>query len=242
MTNDRRGGPRVPAPAGTVVRVKFKDKAQFRSCYVKDISRNGIFLRTSTPLPVFEKITVVLELPDGQTIDLHGEVVHAIQPEQAGPGAAAGMGVQFGDLTPAIRERLESYLDRMKSRPPPEGGLDGRTVRPGGGPRPHGIAADLEQLVHGLRRLLWICADATQLASADYYELLGLPPTAAEAEVRSACGVLRILLDPSNAPPGVDSEPARFSALLMMLEEIEDCLTDPRRRAAYDEARSGILR
>lgn len=265
---DRRGGPRQPTPAGTVVRVKFKNKKQFRSCWVKDISRNGIFLRTATPLPVFERITVVLELPDGQEMELHGDVVHAIPPSQAGPGAAAGMGVQFGDLTADKRAILELYLERMRTLPP-RGALDRNTLRPGeldrntlrpseldqNTVRPSELnrntvrpgelvaAASMEDMLQALRRLLWLCADAAELSAADYYQLLGVPPDATRARISAACQVMRILLDPQSAPEGVDAaQTVRFSSVLMVLAEIEDCLTDPKRRAAYDEARAGILR
>lgn len=230
-------------PAGTVVRVKFKDKKQFRTCYAKDISNNGIFLRTNTPLPVFDKVTVVLELPTGQTVELHGEVVHAISVEKASTGAAPGMGVQFGDLTPEKRALLEEYLERCKTVPPADrlGGTDGRTMRPGAAPPL--VNASLEEMVQGLRRLLWLCADATQLVATDYYQLLGIDAQADTDKIRGACAVLRILVDPATAPAGLEAnEAGRFSALLMIIADIEDCLTDARRRAAYDEARAGILR
>ena len=96
------------------MRVKFKDKRQFESCWVKDISNGGIFLRTQTPVALFGRLTIVLELPNGDSVELQGEVVRVVPPEQAGPGVAAGMGVQFVDLTPAKRELLENYLGGTK--------------------------------------------------------------------------------------------------------------------------------
>jgi uncharacterized protein (TIGR02266 family) len=222
-----------------VVRVKFRDKKQLRTCYAKDISRGGIFLRTTNPLPVFEKITIVLELPGGEEVELRGEVVRAIEPEKAGPVVAAGMGVQFIDLTPDKRAFLEAYLERVKTAPP----ASAQTLLPRG-PAMGTARSSMEEMVHGLRRLLWVCADATQLAGADYYELLGIQPGAGVDEIKAACDLLRVLCDPSNPPPGVEARDAgeRCSALLMVLADIQDCLTDPERRLAYDAARTGILR
>lgn len=246
---DRRQEPRTPLPGGAVVRVRFKDKKQVRTSYAKDISRGGIFLRTKTPLPVFEQLAIVLELPDGQEVELKGEVVHAVPPDRAAAaGIEAGMGVQFVDLTADKRARLEEYLARARTvvPPPPDASP---TRRPGEVDRRDVLAhlagvTGVEDLVHALRRLAWMCADATQLASCDYYELLGVEPNASAETIRGACDVLRALCDPANPPPGVASgeEGTRFQAVTIVLEEIEACLTDPRRRAEYDVASRRILR
>ena len=51
MDDDRRRDPRQPAE-NLKARVRFADKKQFERCYLKDISRGGIFLRTQKPAPL----------------------------------------------------------------------------------------------------------------------------------------------------------------------------------------------
>jgi uncharacterized protein (TIGR02266 family) len=113
-------------PSGTIVRVRFRDKKQFENCWIKDISHGGIFLRTHTPAPLFARLVVALELPTGDVIEVAGEVVRLVKPEQASAGVAAGMGVQFTDLSAEKREKLEAFLGHtligvpapVESRPP----------------------------------------------------------------------------------------------------------------------------
>jgi uncharacterized protein (TIGR02266 family) len=291
------------------VRVKFKDRRQFESCWLKDISAGGIFLRTQTPAALFGKLQVVLELPNGDSVELSGEVVRVVAPQQAGPGVAAGMGVQFIDLDAEKRSQLEAYLgftqpvalpdglldlgsplgkpkkvapedmDTMPPAPPEARPLPGmpptnlppaapapakRTTTPAGGvrtstasgaqrtitppvgvprvagppppaPPPHRRGADK---VQGLRRMLWLCADSAALADADYYEVLGVSPTANGTQIADACAVLRTLIDPTNEPPGVSfATAARFKDLCRLLDEIEATLIDTGRRARYDGTR-----
>jgi len=268
-----------------VVRVKFKDRRQFESCWLKDISNGGIFLRTQTPAALFGKLQVVLELPNGDTVELQGEVVRVVAPQQAGAGVAAGMGVQFVDLDAEKRSMLESYLgftqplaipDGMNlNAPPPRqpsaqelptllpvagAALPGlpppeqpRTGAPPAGlplpptlkraptPSPAGpppAVIGIEDMMQALRRMLWMCGDSAALADADFYEILGVSPSASGTQVADASAVLRTLIDPQSAPPGVRaSSSARFAALRGLLDEIEKTLIDPVRRARYDAGR-----
>jgi DnaJ-class molecular chaperone len=93
-------------------------------------------------------------------------------------------------------------------------------------------------MVQGLRRMLWLCADSAALADADYYEVLGVSPTANGTQIADACAVLRTLIDPTNEPPGVSfATAARFKDLCRLLDEIEATLIDTGRRARYDGSR-----
>ncbi|MBI5482035.1 MAG: PilZ domain-containing protein [Deltaproteobacteria bacterium] len=114
MDDDRRREPRQPAEH-LKARVRFSDRKQFERCYLKDISRGGIFLRTLKPAPLEAPIEVTLELPGGREVKLNGTVVHCLPPEQARPGQQPGLGVQFNDLNARVRKLLEGLLVELSS-------------------------------------------------------------------------------------------------------------------------------
>lgn len=238
---NRRKSPRITSLPDCVVRVRFKNKKQFQQSYFKDICNNGIFLRTMSPRPVFEHVTVVLELPGEIQVELLGVVVHVVTPEQASAQHLPGMGVQFSDLNAEKRALLESFL-KTKTVPPGTYAPGSPTVRPDvlprrSGPFPLPAMSSGNDPTTALRRLLWLCVDATLLASCDAYELLGVSPDATVAEVRAASERLRALCDPSRPPAGL-GESSRMRALGVVLLDLEDCLTRPERRVAYNATRA----
>jgi uncharacterized protein (TIGR02266 family) len=248
-------------PQGTVVRVKFKDRRQFESCWLKDISNGGIFLRTQTPAALFGQLSVVLELPNGDTVELLGEVVRVVAPREAQQGVAAGMGVQFVDLDVEKRAQLEAYLgftqpiavpDGLAALAPPPSTPGRRisaledpaaaTIEPtplpgmppaSAGPPPPVVS--VEDMLQGVRRLLWLSGDAAMLADADFYDVIGVSASASGKQIADACTVLRALLDPMAPPPGVrGGSSSRFASLRGLIDEIEVTLLDPARRSRYD--------
>ena len=222
--SDRRESPREPVPGSAIVRVKFQNRRQLKQTWLKDISKGGIFLRTPAPLDPGEDVVVVLELPNGEEIELGATVVHSVKPEESPTGP--GMGMKFIDLTPEKRARVEAFLQRH------------RTVVPTAGAPPA-----LEQVVQCLRRALWLACDPQAIGASDYYQLLGLSSDAPMDLVRERIAVLRVLLDPASPPEGVARfDPARLSGLALALLEIEGTLTDPQRRADYDAVRNLVLR
>jgi uncharacterized protein (TIGR02266 family) len=223
---ERRQVPRATPPAGNaVVRVKFQNKRQLKQTWIKDISKGGIFLRTPTPLEPFEKITVVLELPDGEEVELSGVVVHVVTPAEAGEGGP-GMGVQFSDLTQDKRARVDAFLLRH------------RTVVPASGAPPA-----LELVAQSLRRVVWVACDPQALLEADHYQLLGVRPDAPLELIRERLAMLRVLVDPASLPEGMEVlDGERISQVAAALAEIEAVLSDPRRREEYDAVRRLVLR
>jgi uncharacterized protein (TIGR02266 family) len=239
MSDDRRREPRLPAAPGVVVRVRFKNRRQLKQVWLKDISKGGIFLRTDAPLPPYSQVNIILELPDKTSLEVSGHVVHVIPADQATEHAAAGMGVQFVDLTPAKRALVEQFLDKNRTLLPTSPGAKGIFPPTVPSPAPTGI----ESLLQMLRRLIWCAGDGAALAEADYYALLGVPASAPPDQIREACAVLRSLLDPTHPPRGVeDVDRARIQKINTTLREIEITLLDPATRLQYDSARLGLLR
>jgi len=103
----------------------------------------------------------------------------------------------------------------------------------------------MEHMLRALRRLVYLCADAAALSEADYYEILGVQPTASDAELREACSVLRTLVDPAAPPEGLRLPPEkaeRLARVHQLIVQIERTMTDPVQRAEYDAVRFGIVR
>jgi uncharacterized protein (TIGR02266 family) len=112
---DKRKDERVSAP-GVAIRVRFTDANDLEQYFLRDISRGGIFLRAKNLKPLHSHLFVVLALPDGGEVKLKAEVVHVVTAEEAQPSRPAGMGVQFLDMTPEVKQRLAEYIDRLKGR------------------------------------------------------------------------------------------------------------------------------
>lgn len=215
----------APRPA-LVVRVKFMTRRQLKLAWLRELSKNTLFVRTDTPLPVAERVVIVLELPDGEQVQIEGQIVATVQPAGATAQRPAGMTVQLTGLDK--RARIEDYLRRNRTQV--------NEVQPA-----------METLVRSVRRILWLAGDAEILIEVDHYQILGLSPTADTAEIKEACSILRVLLDPLTPPEGLAdrltaSQRERVEALYNTVGQIERTLTDPDLRARYDAAVFSIVR
>jgi uncharacterized protein (TIGR02266 family) len=285
MVDDRRREPRQRAEH-LKARVRFVDRKQFERCYLKDISRGGIFLRTVKPAALDSPIEVTLELPDGREVKLNGTVVHCLAPAAARPGQQPGLGVQFSDLNAPMRQLLEGLLVELSSprlaapAPLPPAGADfeerrtdprgkrqtasealipeqpiieeefddrstppvapGRAEKPPRPPTPLGLraaaaGAPAKITVDTLRRLLWSFADVSRLAGWSYYAIIGVAPNADPIEIQAACEALRRAFDVDHPPSPLERDVIeRVVAVMGLIDEIEQTLGEPRRRAEYD--------
>ena len=94
-----------------VVNREFSSVEEFKTEYVHDVSRGGVFIRSDSPLPPGTRVTLrctVLQ-EELETIEGVGEVMRVVPP--GGP-AIAGMGVAFVELTSESRELIEKILVR----------------------------------------------------------------------------------------------------------------------------------
>ncbi len=232
-----------PVP-GVVVRVRFMTRRQLKQAWVRDLAHNTLFVRTDLPLPVGSHIRLALELPDAVIIEVDGEVAHIVTLEAATPTRPAGMAVHMSDFEGPKRGRIEEYLRRSRTLVPGQATQKLRAITDAA---PQVPLPAMETLVRSVRRLVWLCGDAAGLREVDHYQVLGLSPTARTEEIREACTILRVLLEPSSPPEGLadrltEVQRARIGALHALILEIERTLTDPQRRAAYDAEVFSIVR
>ncbi|HJL40475.1 MAG TPA: TIGR02266 family protein [Myxococcales bacterium LLY-WYZ-16_1] len=106
MGEDNRRAPRLPAE----IKVDYRSLGRFITDYTTNISRLGVFVRTSMPLPVGERVRIRLSLPDGEVpFALDGEVKW-VASRQDREKHDPGMGIEFVDDDPEVQEKLEELL------------------------------------------------------------------------------------------------------------------------------------
>ena len=73
---------------------------------VTDLSEGGCYVDSLGEAQIGEILSFKLQLPDGQWLELRGEVAHQTPP--------LGFGLRFSILTDEQRERLLSLLDQLQ--------------------------------------------------------------------------------------------------------------------------------
>jgi len=94
--------------------VTYKDEKSFFKVVTRDLSSNGLFIKTENPLEPGHRFLVNLRLPDRiDSIIIKCEVVW-VREKGVGPAdAPAGMGVRFIDMTDKDHELLEGYVKHL---------------------------------------------------------------------------------------------------------------------------------
>ncbi|HET9449713.1 MAG TPA: TIGR02266 family protein [Aggregicoccus sp.] len=90
----------------------------FSTHWAVNLSGGGMFINTSSPLPVNSPLELVLSLPDGAPpLELSGRVARvsaADKPEHH----PAGMGIEFVDVDDDKRSRVERFVTRLRQALP----------------------------------------------------------------------------------------------------------------------------
>lgn len=85
--------------------------------FSRDLSLGGMFVETRDPLPVGSEINLRFHLGDGGSIVVAlAEVKYSI--------TKLGMGVEFLEISPADRKRIEDYVAKSPKLPDPTGNDD----------------------------------------------------------------------------------------------------------------------
>jgi uncharacterized protein (TIGR02266 family) len=109
--DEHRRYPRAPL-SGTV---KFYDWNRPLQADASEISGDGLFLKTSIPLPEGALVTLRLSIPGlTQAFTVLGKVVRTVRGGMLRP---AGMGVQFVDIPASARQHIQHYVAHRALHP-----------------------------------------------------------------------------------------------------------------------------
>jgi Tfp pilus assembly protein PilZ len=98
MTDERRNQTRVPAS----IEVLWEGNAGKYEARASDLSEGGCFLDTIGHVTLGEKIIFRLRLPDGDPINIEGEVAYA--------HPSIGFGVRFTNVSESDQKKLDSLI------------------------------------------------------------------------------------------------------------------------------------
>lgn len=79
---------------------------------VTDISPYGVWVRTSFPRPLGERVVLCFTAPHGRELTVFAEVTRRI-PARTGDGRAHGMGLEFVDIGQVERVSLHRALRKL---------------------------------------------------------------------------------------------------------------------------------
>ncbi|RLB54689.1 MAG: hypothetical protein DRI34_11665 [Deltaproteobacteria bacterium] len=205
-----RSSPR--AQAALEVDVEVAGEMKTVRLLSRDIGAGGMFLRTEQPAPLWKKVKLRLQVPDGDDIEVVGEVVRSVPPEKARQSKyPAGMAIAFDESSRAKRKQLvELVLDlctrqsREEEPPPkpprqqqPAAATTAKQPEPAG-PAAAGKSDDMLDEIDSL--LVSMSADAGSEAAAD---------TAANDDLELSIDVPEMVEEvEENEPPATDSPSA----------------------------------
>jgi len=96
-----------------VVRVDYSTVDQLFSDFATNINEGGLFVETDRPHPVDTEVSLHFRIPgDGEPIRVHGKVVWT---RGSGRGEPPGMGIEFGELDPPSRRRVDELVRCLRN-------------------------------------------------------------------------------------------------------------------------------
>src|SRR5688572_4862726 len=106
------------APVSLKVRFKSATVDEFIEQYSKDVSRGGIFIKSSQPMAVGTLLKFQFQLKDESALIRGvGRVVWTRAEEHAGAERPAGMGIKFIKMDPESKGTVERILDAHGDTP-----------------------------------------------------------------------------------------------------------------------------
>lgn len=108
-SSDRRRSARSPL----TVRVDYGTVDELFSEFTRDINEGGLFIETDKPLELGTEVAMQFQLPGScDPLQTVGRVVHVTPAALGHPG---GMGIEFDELTPDDRIRIDEIVRALRS-------------------------------------------------------------------------------------------------------------------------------
>ena len=99
-----------------IVRVDYSTIDEMFSEFTRDINEGGLFIETEKPQPAGTEVTMQFSLPGtDETLSTVGRVVHVTSGDDQMP---PGMGIEFEELSPDDRGRIDSLIRSLRARGP----------------------------------------------------------------------------------------------------------------------------
>jgi Tfp pilus assembly protein PilZ len=214
MPNHRPSRPRGVVPHS--LRIATWD--DYARLHAAELSRGGMFVPTSDPLPVATTIMLCLRLPDARVLEIAAEVKSVVSAARAAAGKkTAGMGLRFVEWTETLQQQLAAFVREPAPAPAP---IEQRAAPPTG-------EARSQKLARALTRCL------EQLRERDYFSALGVVADAPESQIREAFRARLLRLHPSRF--ALEAEPVRKLAteVFLIVKKAYDTIVSPVHSAAY---------
>jgi len=94
--------------------VAYRTVGSFLSDWATNISQGGLFINTRKPFPVGTEVKIIIQLPGAAfPFDITGKVSR-VEPLGNSANAAPGMAVEFTELDRVKREKIESFVQKLR--------------------------------------------------------------------------------------------------------------------------------
>ena len=106
---DRRRFERIEA----TVKVAYTSVDELFTEFTRDINEGGLFIATNSPLELGSQVSLQFQIPDTDESVRADGIVMWTRPE--GSDEEAGMGIEFDDLAPEEREKINEVVRRLRT-------------------------------------------------------------------------------------------------------------------------------
>jgi len=224
--------PRVRAPKG--MWVGWKSAKQTTTSLAEVLGLGGLFLHTTSPASQGSSLELIFDLPTGQV--RARAIVRSLQPGK-------GMGIQFVQMRPEDRAKLNKYLSRQDFCPIVDEAIPIVSAKPSTRPTPSSLAlsarseeAAQRRFERDLRQLIELTGKGT------YYQLLGVTSESPLSQVKKSYHALARKFHP-DAHMGHRAMAAPVRDLMVIITEAYRTVENEEKRTAYDKrlaARGGF--
>ncbi len=105
--------------AAVTVRIDYSTVDEMFSEFTRDINEGGLFIETEKPHEPGTEVAMQFHLPGtDEVLQTLGRVVRV---SPGAPGVTPGMGIEFDELSPEDRRRIDQIVRALRSREPASG-------------------------------------------------------------------------------------------------------------------------